>query len=437
MATTNAAAVAIAAAAAAGVALFEVAEVRDANYLPAAALSDAAAQAVDLFLPADPLLLPAGLTDTAAASVGAPSANVAALPRPARALLIFVHGGAWRTNSRSLFTDLARRFAAAGVACAVVGYRLTAFASSSSSTVPAAASEPAPLTVRHPDHVKDVAAAVAFLLLTLQHAAVAAPAQPASVVGCPFALTSTLAALADWSRRINAAGGDGGGAGTPVPVFLAGHSVGATMTALLSVDTPFLGDALDAARSWLCELADKLDAGDDDDDDDGAEDREAELQAAQLLRRLAAPPAETLRAAVRGVAGAQGIYHVPELVARFPTYAAWFVEPALGPRAPDDAANEDPQRSPWAHASPALHANLYHPADSPSAAPAFLVLHGPDDELVDAEQAALWVARLRGPLRAADVGVVDRELAGVSHDDVLTHPAYFKAVTDWLLARLP
>ncbi len=62
-------------------------------------------------------------------------------------LIMFVHGGAWISGDKSLCTGLGKRFARAGYAVAVPNYRLS----------------PEGSPVVSPDHVKDAAAAYAWL----------------------------------------------------------------------------------------------------------------------------------------------------------------------------------------------------------------------------------------------------------------------------------
>ncbi len=58
--------------------------------------------------------------------------------------VLFIHGGAWREGDRRLYGTLGRRFAEAGVGLAATSYRLSP-------------------EVKHPEHVKDVARAFAWL----------------------------------------------------------------------------------------------------------------------------------------------------------------------------------------------------------------------------------------------------------------------------------
>lgn len=95
-------------------------------------------------------------------------------------VIVWIHGGALQEGDRTQETAVGRRFAAAGIAAAVVSYRLS----------------PA---VGHPAHVQDVAASVAWV-----------------------------------KRNIAEHGGD------PGRIFVVGHSAGAYLAALLGTDERYL-----------------------------------------------------------------------------------------------------------------------------------------------------------------------------------------------------
>lgn len=59
-------------------------------------------------------------------------------------VLMWIHGGGWKMGDRSMYGELGRRFAEAGIGCAVISYRLTP-------------------NVQHPEHVKDCARAFAWV----------------------------------------------------------------------------------------------------------------------------------------------------------------------------------------------------------------------------------------------------------------------------------
>ena len=96
-------------------------------------------------------------------------------------VLIFLHGGAWRSGDRGLYTALGNRYAHAGIVTVIPSYRL-------------APADP------HPAQVEDTAAAVAWTLKNLERF-----------------------------------GGD------PKRVYLAGHSAGGHLAALLALDGKWLG----------------------------------------------------------------------------------------------------------------------------------------------------------------------------------------------------
>jgi acetyl esterase/lipase len=104
--------------------------------------------------------------------------------RPASAhnatVLLFIHGGAWSTGDRSQYTALGKRFAQEGILTAAPSYRL------------------APGN-QHPAQIEDVAAAFAWVV-----------------------------------RNAEKYGGD------PRRIFVAGHSAGGHLAALLSLDARYL-----------------------------------------------------------------------------------------------------------------------------------------------------------------------------------------------------
>ncbi|PWN28334.1 alpha/beta-hydrolase [Jaminaea rosea] len=78
-------------------------------------------------------------------------------------LLVFIHGGAWRTGSRKDHIKMARSLAAqSGAVVAVIDYRLTLPTADSSAS---SSNEHVEFTNRHPAHIEDVYAALRFLLL--------------------------------------------------------------------------------------------------------------------------------------------------------------------------------------------------------------------------------------------------------------------------------
>jgi acetyl esterase/lipase len=71
------------------------------------------------------------------------------LPKGAKdfPVMIFVHGGAWKSGNKELYVPLGENFAKQGIGTAVINYRLTDSKG----------------TVKHPDHIHDVAKAFAWV----------------------------------------------------------------------------------------------------------------------------------------------------------------------------------------------------------------------------------------------------------------------------------
>lgn len=62
-------------------------------------------------------------------------------------VMMFVHGGAWRSGNKELYAALGETFAKQGIGTAIINYRLSGGKG----------------TVKHPDHIKDVAKAFAWV----------------------------------------------------------------------------------------------------------------------------------------------------------------------------------------------------------------------------------------------------------------------------------
>lgn len=99
--------------------------------------------------------------------------------------------------------------------------------------------------------------------------------------------------------------------------------------------------------------------------------------------------------AVKGFVGLEGIYDLPKLAARWPTYPDWFLKKAFG-----EAKN-------WARASPARR-------DPLGRAP-WLLVHSAQDELVDTAQSEAMRDHLKEKKVSAELLTLD---AG-SHDEVV------------------
>lgn len=190
------------------------------------------------------------------------AAKSAAVPTDAAPpLLIYIHGGAWVSGDKRQYSDLGETLARQGVMVAIINYRLSGDGG-----------------VRHPAHAQDAAAAVAWLR------------RGAAELGF------------DKSR-----------------IFIAGHSAGAHIAALLAYDP-----------SLLSAVGERPDI-------------------------------------IRGYIGLEGIYDLPELVRRFPSYRTDFLQVAFGG---DETA--------WRGASP-QHLAMTHRRP-------WLLVHSQNDELVDVEQ---------------------------------------------------
>jgi dipeptidyl aminopeptidase/acylaminoacyl peptidase len=95
-------------------------------------------------------------------------------------VVMWIHGGAWKSGDRATYASLGRRFAEHGIGCAAISYRLSP-------------------GVKHPEHVKDCARAFAWLY-----------------------------------KNVKAHGG------SPDRLFVCGHSAGGHLTALLSLHRTYL-----------------------------------------------------------------------------------------------------------------------------------------------------------------------------------------------------
>lgn len=97
-------------------------------------------------------------------------------------VVVWFYGGSWRSGDKRLFEHLGRAYVARGVVAVTVNYRLTP-------------------EVRHPEHVRDAASAVAWV-----------------------------------SKEIASFGGD------PTRLFVSGHSAGGHLAALLCTDRQYLAE---------------------------------------------------------------------------------------------------------------------------------------------------------------------------------------------------
>ncbi|KAJ3022106.1 UNVERIFIED_CONTAM: Kynurenine formamidase [Siphonaria sp. JEL0065] len=119
-------------------------------------------------------------------------------------LVVFIHGGAWRAGKPSSFSDIAKGISSRGFGVAVVGYRLSTLGKGEGPVA----------RIKHPQHVKDVAAGVAWLLAASE-----------GLVGSSEAAN----VLKAWK---------------PKSFFVVGHSAGAQIGSILALDASFIQNAL-------------------------------------------------------------------------------------------------------------------------------------------------------------------------------------------------
>lgn len=208
---------------------------------------------------------------------------VPAPPRnPGIPLLIFIHGGAWRAGDKEEYHAQARFWASNKrypLAVAVINYRLSSMDEDGG-------------PIKYPDHVHDCAAAIKWFR---------------------------------YPGRNAYYGYD------PDRIFLVGHSVGAQLAGVLTLDPRWLGDDYRA---------------------------------------------------IRGVVGVQGVYDLPKLVDSMPFFLP-FVEAAFGRR-------EDEEKRLWIYASPQYLLLPDHYRMAPQ-----LIVHSPEDDALDGDQAVHYRDHLR------------------------------------------
>jgi len=120
-----------------------------------------------------------------------------------------------------------------------------------------------------------------------------------------------------------------------------------------------------------------------------------------ILATIATDPKLSAKASVAGFVGLEGIYDIPNLAKRWPTYPHWFLNRAFG---------SDPSK--WAAASPT---RLKVVSKTP-----WLLVHSKGDELVDVPQTDDFASHLK----AAGVPVILFHPEGKSHDSVVTSLAH-------------
>ncbi|KAJ3041172.1 Kynurenine formamidase [Rhizophlyctis rosea] len=239
-----------------------------------------------------------------------------------RPLLVYVHGGAWRTGDKSDYTYLGTHFASHHkIPTLIPSYRLSP-------------------TVSHPSHLRDIA-------LSISHYIHTSPTPP------------TL-------------------------LLLSGHSAGGHITGLLTLLPEHLNEADSIIHSTL--------------------HPKTPIQCYTLLT---------------ATIGIQGIYSLPNLLALWPSYSS-FITPAFGPD-----TSLYPSLSPThVHPSPLTNHSTLHPH-----LPPYLLIHSPNDELVDLGQTRDYAVRLKA--LGADVKVVSDGLIG-THFGVLKEERFLDVVAEFV-----
>ncbi|KAJ3075326.1 Kynurenine formamidase [Podochytrium sp. JEL0797] len=183
----------------------------------------------------------------------------------------------------------------------------------------------------------------------------------------------------------------------PQNLFVSGHSAGAQIGSFLALDANYIQNAL-----------------------------------ASLLGPSKTPERAFWMSKMRGFIGVEGIYDIPLIVKNYPTYKDWFIVAAFG---------EEPG-SGWVRGSPALCQAFNPPLSSTIAhLVPHLVIHSPDDELVDVIQSRKWFDLLCG-FRAATPGAENWELDFEAeklvgkHDDVILSKEFFDYVSEWIEKRV-
>jgi kynurenine formamidase len=200
-------------------------------------------------------------------------------------LVVYIHGGAWRTGDREEYSELARSICRESVAA---GYRL---------------SLPDTPDTHYPMHREDCMQAIVFLQKN----------------------------AAKWPYD-------------PKRIYLVGHSAGAQLASMLYL----------VPEQSLCEDKDELE-----------------------------PIILFGAAGVRGIMGVEGIYDIPKLLERWPSYRDFVVQ----------AFGDDPVV--WHAGSPVNYGCAITAEVDRRQLPRFLIVHSLEDELVDRGQADAFLTHLQ------------------------------------------
>ncbi|KAI8842556.1 Alpha/Beta hydrolase protein [Chytridium lagenaria] len=174
-------------------------------------------------------------------------------------MVIFIHGGAWRANKRADFNFIGETFSQQyGLPVAVLGYRLSTL---NEAGVP---------QVRHPSHVSDAAAGIAWILASTVHR------------------LQDSASASEANQIINSM--------NLKELIVVGHSAGAQMGGIIAFKPSFLEEALfNRFHLWKVEQ----------------------------------PDVSPLIKLISGYIGCEGIYDIPQLIEEYPDYKG-FVWQAFG-----------------------------------------------------------------------------------------------------------
>ncbi|KAI8817605.1 Alpha/Beta hydrolase protein [Fimicolochytrium jonesii] len=285
---------------------------------------------------------------------------------PPQPVLVYIHGGAWRTGDKNDYEYLGEHFASVhNLHTVVVGYRLSSFGASHSGPAATATDEPtteAKTTAsskkyinQHPTHLLDV--------------------------------THALKWLHDKSEPYFGF--------QPTGFVLVGHSCGAHLASLLLFQPEWFGWTEVATDARPLDL--------------GAISEEVVENASTLAQK-----GQRLHESIKGCVGVEGIYDIPTLASQYPSYVD-FISLAFGD-SPDAWRRASPQ-----HLLPS----------SGVALPPYLVVHSPQDELMDlphSERFADYLRTLNG-----GKGTVELE-TGVTgkHFEMLRENEFFDVVASFV-----
>ncbi|KAH9484229.1 Kynurenine formamidase [Psilocybe cubensis] len=139
-------------------------------------------------------------------------------------------------------------------------------------------------------------------------------------------------------------------------------------------------------------------------------------------------PSPDLLSSVKGVVLSEGIYDLDKLVARFPAYQAWFIEPTFGPPSSGDA--------PYRRFS-ALEYPLRLSSPSSSSALAWLLLHSTGDTLIDLDQTRSMYNHLVQIAPTPSLISINTDALKEEHDAIFEGDAYLQLVRQFTSRLIP